>query len=147
MIEVAILYNHVSIQVGCEDTHCSASSDSLPLKAVRSARKKEVSMLHLGKYDKRYRGLRNVRIQELIDKKKSSVIRTVKQAISLGMLTKKWNIKFFNSDKEQCEYLASQDLSQEDVRIIVYLKKCYVGIRFANVYSKKTELMKLVNNR
>ena len=147
IVEAAILYNQVSIQVSCEDTHCSANSESLPLGKVKKARKKEASMLHSGEYDNRYRGLRNVRIQQLIGRKKSSAINAVKHAIGLGMLNKRWNIRFFNSDKDQCEYMSRQDLNKEDMRMIVCLKKNYIGVRFANVYSKKTELMKLANNR
>lgn len=147
MIETAILYNQVSMQKSCEDTHYSASSKSNPLSAIKRAAKREKSMLRGKSYNERFRGLSNYSIQKLIGRAKSTAIKVVKNAVQLNLLRKNWKVDYFIVNGDACTYYAQSLFDQEDIRIIVDLRRRSVYARFSNIYSIKTDLMKLVNNR
>ena len=147
MIETAILYNHVSMQKSCEDTHCVASSESKPLNAIKRAKKREKCMLRGESYDERFRGLSNCRIQQLIGRAKSTAVKVVKNAVQLNLLRKKWRVDYIFANGDACTYYAQNLFNEEDLHIIVDLKRRSVYTRLSNTYSVKTDLMKLVNNR
>lgn len=146
MICTAILYNQVSMQQSCEDTQKKASG-SASLVEVKRARKRERSMLSGKSYDERFRGLSNKRIQKLIGRKKSTAVKVVRNAVGSGLLNKKWRVEYFLVSGDSFTHYANSLHEREDLHIIVDFRRRSMYTRFSNVYSIKTDLMKLANNR
>lgn len=146
MICTAILYNQVSMQQSCEDTHKKASGSDSLIEAKR-AMKRERSMLSGKSYEEGFRGLSNKRIQKLIGRKKSSAVRVVKDAVGSDLLNKRWRVEYFLVSGDSFTHHANSLREREDIHVIVDFRRRSMFARFSNEYSIKTDLMKLANNR
>lgn len=143
LIETAIIYNTVSMQESCEDTH-SFASNSHDLKAIKRARKRENSMLSGTSYDQKRRLLSYARIQALIGRGKSLAIKDAKIAVWLNLLVKTWKVEHHYVNGKVSTYKTGN--LRDDAHIIVSMRCNSVWTQFSNIYHIKTDLMKMSNN-
>lgn len=142
IIEMAIFVNQVNMQSNCADTHNRATSGQT-VKQVRNAKQGESRMLH-GQFNENFTGLSNIRVQQLIGRKKKKALSTIKAAISHGLVSKQVREKFFGVVDESYDSLARKVLREMNVFVSVQLG--YAVLRFSNEYSYLSDIISYANH-
>lgn len=133
IIETMIIVNQIKMQNDCEDTHNRATSPSCTAE-LRSAKRRERRMLQHDFCDQ-FTGLSNIRIQQLIARKKGKAIKTIKSAINKELLTKRMREVTLSVEGKDFTSLVKCILEELYPNAIVSMRNRYAFLRFSNVYS------------
>ena len=132
IIEALLVVNQVKMQNDCIDTHNRATSPRNTAE-LRSARRRESRMLKRDFCDK-FTGLSNIRIQQIIARKRGKAIKAVKFAISKGLLSKKVREVTLNVEARDFSSLVRKVLEELYPNVVVSLRNRTACLRFSNVY-------------
>lgn len=132
MVETAIICNQVRMQEDCADTHKRAT-EGKSVAVVRRTKRRESRMLRGTSYKAGMVGLSNIRIQQLLGKKRHSALKIVKTATSLNLMRKKWRVDFKWLAGDPCNGETRKVF--EDTRLIICKSRRTSFTRWSNVYS------------